>query len=328
MLFKAQPCERVRNQGSAKLLAICFFAFLLAFGGVIVILQPYKRLEGLVGHALTQYAPEGTTIGSIDVSFPLRIRLTELAVPVMVNDSEQRILLDAITGKISFHSLLRGKIRYEVTTDLFGGLVWLRIKPAPGIPTSSGNRPFLALETRTRGLDIAQICDFLQAQVRVEGRCDADFEAEFKEGDVESLNGQGLAIAKEMDIPVAELEGIVLPWNPDSELNLQITAREGAITVETLNLTGGGYDLSGTGVIKIADSLDSSPVDGSFWVLFKEPPTITDENLLQMGGEYIVEAVTNSQSKLYFKLAGTFNQPEWEFDTATSLSSILEQSSQ
>jgi type II secretion system protein N len=309
----------------ATLIGLCLAAGFILACVALLTFHPYARVERLAGNALKRYAPAGTTIDTLDVSFPSDIVLTNVSIPVRVNDRQRHLPVGRLSGRLSILPLLRGKIEAEMTGDFFGGLLWLNVR-FDALPHGSSNDPrFAALQARARRLDIAKLCDFFQTPVVASGRCDADVEAELDERSPTDLKGWTLVKGEQLEIPRIALEKLVLPPNREAGFSARLSAKDRKVFIEKFQLVGTAYDLSGKGVIRLSEPFEDSPIDCSFSAMLKEHVSITDERLARNGAEHVVGTLVATGGKVFLRVTGTLEKPEAQLDAASSLGSILEQ---
>jgi len=314
-----------REHGRTKLIVLfCAIAFTLA---VIAFLwaRSYARLERFAGDLLSSYAPKGTTVGDIDLRFPTTIVLTNLVVPVQVDDRQRQLSIEKLSGKVSPLSLLVGKVRAEMRSDIFGGLLWLDVNADMRLKTLSAEPTSIDLETRARDLDLAQLCEFVQASTIISGKCSADVEAKLDESELTNLKGKALVLGEQIEIPRLDLRDVVLPHNSGVTLSSRLSARDGKVFLDKFQLEGTAYDLSGNGIVTLTDPVDLSKLDCSFTAIFKERPTIKNKDLARGGVDFIIDALISSRSEVSFRVGGTLRDPRPYVDSASSLTSILEQ---
>jgi len=298
--------------------------FLLVCAAVLIA-RPYARAERLVEDTLRRRAPAGTKVGSIDVSFPSNIELTNVSIPVRVNDGQSLLPFGKLSGRLSVLPFLQGRVHAEMNGDIFGGTLWLAIRLDALPRMSSEDSQFVALEARARNLDIATLCNFFQAPIVASGRCDADAEAELDERSLTDSTGWTLVKGEQIDIPRIELDMVSLPPNRQVGLTARLSAEDGTVYIERFELVGTAYDVSGKGRIWLSDPLEDSPIDLSLATTLKEDVSITDDRIAGEGAEHVVSTLIATRSKLFLKVAGTAEHPEVRLDAASSLSSILEQ---
>jgi type II secretion system protein N len=310
----------------ARWVVLCLVGFFFFVCAALLIIRPYERLGRLAGEMLSRYGPPGATFNGIEVSFPSRIVLTNLSFPVRVNDRQRQVSVEKLSGTVSIPSLLRGRPGAEMNSNFFGGILWLKVRSKAlreGIPGYSSS---VALEARARKLDISQLCDFFQAPIAAIGRCDADVEADLDDRYPASLNGEALVMGESVEIPPVELEMLILPTNREAGFTAALSAKDGKVFINSFQFDGTAYELSGNGTIDLSEPLERSLIDCSFSVLFKEPPTVTDESLIGKGAEHVVDALVASRSRMVFRLVGTLKEPEAQFDSASSLDAMIQQS--
>jgi type II secretion system protein N len=302
----------------ALFLGGCFLLLCVA----VLIVRPYSKLERKTERLLSQVVP-GTKVGGVDIDFPLSITLTNLEVPVTLNHQKRPIRIGQASGNLALFPLLKGVVEAELNSDFFGGILWVKAdaKALPGQAGATG--PLVTFDARARQVDLAEVCKFAQAPVQISGRCDIDAEGNVREQQVKSLNGKGLLIANGVEIPPLESESLLLPANRKGEGKARLTAEQGVITVQDFSFTGSAYDLSGAGKIALKEPAETSPIDFSFGIVFKEPFTITDSRLSGSSARSIVEALISSKSKVILKAKGTVGEPEAEIDPASSLLPLM-----
>ena len=307
------------------------YAGLFLAGGIVLlclflmVLHPYARMERAAREVFDRHAPPGATVNAINIAFPFNIVLTNLAVPVQVRDRQRRLLVKKLSGRVSILSFLQGEVKAGMTGDFFGGMLWLDVR-AEAVQDGVNEPSFISFDARARGLDIAEICRFLGEDVVISGSCDADAEAELDERDPSTLKGKALVLGEKVEIPAIDAGALILPKNFEAKFTGKFSAKDGSIFVNKFRLEGLAYDLSGKGKIIISDPLDQSPLDCTFSIIFKEPPTITDEKLVDGGAEYVVGALVAAGTEIFFKLKGTARRPDVQFDPASSLGSLLQES--
>jgi len=327
---EAVPSNKIINlrRGIGLRRAAIFGAGVAVFLAVAVLfLRPYSRLEHIAGEALLRHAPSGTTVNGISVTFPLNIALTNLTVPIEMQGRRQKIEIKELSGKISVLSLLFGELELGMNSDFFGGTLWLDVNTKTSSAGGSSESSHVAFDARAREVDISELAEFLEADVEVKGICDADVEGDLDNDDLARLNGRAIAIGRDIYVPAIDLGSIILPENSDVELKSKLSAKDGKIVVNKLRVKGMAYDLSGTGTIYLSDPLEQSALDGSFSIVFKESPIVGDKSLVNMGAEYVLDALVESGAEVYFKLSGTARSPELELDPSSSIGSLLRNSS-
>ena len=310
--------NRRRNVVRSFALFLASVAILLALA--LFFLRPYARLERIAKAAISHHAPRGTTVGDVRVGFPLNIALSNLAVPVRVEGREREIRIEKLAGRISVLPLLLGKMKVDLSADIFGGKLWLDIS---GESASKGS---LAVEARARRVDIGQLREFLGARFQVSGKCDADVETELDANDLSTLKGHAATVGRDVSIPRIDLGKVILPENSGAECTVGLSAKGGKIYIDKFLVKGTAYDVSGKGTIEISDPFERSPLDGSFSTVFRHPPTITDKRLAGLNTKNLISALVESEMEFFFKVSGTVGRPETSIDPSASISSILKKS--
>ena len=309
----------------AKWIGVCLAGGLALAFIALLISRPYARAERFVDDALKRHAPAGTTIESINISFPSDIVLTNVSIPVRMNGQQRRLPLEKLSGRLSILSLLQGKMETEMNSDFFGGILWLNVR-IDTLPQSSSNGSQLAaFEARARQLDIAKLCTFLQTPIVASGRCDFDAEAELDGRNPTGLRGWTLVKGEQIEIPRVDLDMLSLPPNRQVALTARLSAEDGKLFIEKLQLVGTAYDLSGKGLIRLSEQVEQSAIDCSLSAILKERVSITDERLSRSSAEQIVGTLITTRSKVFLKLTGTLEEPKARLDAASSLGSILDQ---
>ncbi len=311
---------RGRPGGVTKYFLLLAVVIILLLGAAFFLMRPYARLERLARDAISRHAPAGTSIGDLNVVFPLDIILTNLVVPVRVRDRQREIRIEKLTGGVSVLPLLLGELDVGVKADSFGGSLWLDIS----IPASLGEKGSrLGFDVRARGVDIASMGEFLRPNLDIRGRCDLDFEGKLNERDLTTLNGQGLAKGRNIHLPTIDVDRMILPENRGVEFSTRLSASDGKLIFDNLKMDGSAYEMSGQGSIRIKEPVGRSPIDSSFSVVFYDPPTITDRRLANMGAESLMNALVESGAEVFFDLSGPISDPDAEVDLSSSLGSIL-----
>ncbi len=313
--------RRNKSKKSKKKLLLIPVSFLLLILIALVVVQPYRRIESLAGRLLIEQAPPGTRFERVSISFPSRITITKLDVPVRINNHEQRFRLEKMSGNISLTPLLKGEVEAEMNSDFFGGVLWVKVKSNGG--NSSGGEDKTTYEARARQMDLAQLCDFLDASVPLRGSVDVDAEGTVNGLKPASASGQALALGKKIEIPQIEVDPVVLPANHSAELVAKLTSDSGKVSIQDFRLTGSAYDIAGTGKIDLAEKLPESTLDCSPNIVFKERFVVTDRRLSGVNVDGIVDALIKSKSKMYFRVTGTLAEPQAELDSASSLGPLL-----
>lgn len=313
-------------RSAAKYLAACLAGGLILLAAALLVLRPYARLERFAMAALSRHAPPGASVNDISVGFPLDIVLTNLSVPVQMQDRERDILIKELTGSVSMLSLVRGELKVEINADFFGGSLWLDISTGSPSRLGSSESSHLAFDARARGVDIAKTSEFLGAGLQLLGDCDADVEGELNGRNLATLKGWAFARGRDIHMPPLDFDKVTLPENYDVEFAAKLSAREGKILIDQLLIDGTAYRMSGKGVIRISDPLEQSPIDCSFSVVFREPPTFIDRRFAGMGAEYLMDAIVESGAEVFFNLSGSVRKPEVDLDASSSIASILQES--
>jgi len=289
-----------------------------------LVIQPYSRLERRAAVLIDQLAPPGTTVGAIDIGFPLTVEMTSLVVPFEIDGEQREISVEKLTGNLSLTQLVRGKFGASMTSDLFGGSVWLHIQTNSLRRGKTLDNPRLTIETRARDLDVAALCDFFEAPTMASGRCDADVEAQLNGTTLMSLQGKALVIGKNIEVPPIKVEGLMLPENHDGRLTATLVAKDESVLIKDLRFAGTAYDFSGNGAIRLLKPLEESALDCLVSAIFKEPFFIADERFSGRAAEDIVDTLVASQSTVFFKLRGTLGKPKMRLDPAASLQSLTQ----
>jgi type II secretion system protein N len=287
---------------------------------VFLFIRPYARLERIAKTAISHHAPPGTTVGDIRVGFPLNIALSDLAIPVKVDGRQREIRISHLAGRISVLPLLLGRMKVDLSADIFGGRLWLDLS---GKSASKGS---LTVDARTRRMDIDRLCDFWGTRLRLSGTCDADVETELVSSDITTLKGNAVAMGRDVSIPRIDLGRVILPENSRAECTVKLSAKGGKIYIETFDVSGTAYDVSGKGTIQLSDPFEYSPLDGAFSTVFREPPKITDKRLAGVNTSQLMGALTESKAKVFFKVSGTVGHPKTKLDPSASIGSILKSS--
>lgn len=317
------PKEKMKSRArsTVKYLGLCLAAGVILAAGALFFLRPYTRLEVMIRTAVSHHAPPGTTIGDVTARFPLNIVITDLVVPVPVQGREREIRIGELSGGVSVLPLLLGKLQADISADFFGGTLWL------DIIAESPARGHLTFDARARGVDIGRLSEVLGAPRGFEGHCDADVEGELDGGNIETIKGRALVMGRGVSIPRLDLGRVILPANRDAEFTVGLSAGQGMINFDKLVAKGAAYDVSGKGTLRISEPFERSPLDCSFSMVFRQPPTITDEKFSGMGAEYLMGALVETGAEVFFNVSGTAGEPEAKLDTSSSIGSILKKSS-
>jgi len=311
-----------RPRGVKKILALGLVGAIVFLGAAVFLLRPYARIERLAEGAFSRHAPPGSTIGAISVGFPMDIVLTGLSVPVRVQNREREIRIEKLRGGVSLLPLLLGELKVGMRSDFFGGTMWLDLtvdSPAALVEAGSSG---IAFDARARGVDIARMGGFLASGQGLSGRCDADLKGRLDERDLRTLSGGAVAMGRGIRIPVLYIAKAIIPENHDVDFSARLSAKEGKIFIDSLRLDGAAYDLSGEGAIVISEPFESSPIDGSFSVVFKTPPTIDDPRLGGPGIRLMLNALVESGTAVPFKLFGDVRKPQARIDVASLIGSF------
>jgi type II secretion system protein N len=312
---------RSRRRSALKFLALCLVCGAILAAGALFLLRPYERLEKMIRTVASNNAPPGAAVGDVSVGFPLRVVITDLVAPVPVQGRDREIRIDKLTGSVSALSLLMGKLRFNISSDLLGGTLWMDVS------AESPARGRLVFDVRARGVDIGRLSEILGDQSGIRGSGDVDLEGELVGGDPTTLEGRMLAMGRNVSVPRLDLGRVILPANNSAKFTATITAERGTISFDKLEVEGAAYDLYGAGTIRIADPFERSPMDCKFSMVFRQPPILADKRLAGRGSEYLMDAVVESGAEVFFKVSGTVEDPEASLDISSSLGSILKQSS-
>ena len=315
-----------KTTAMVKYFILCLLIGILLVCVAIFMIHPYRRAEKIAGDMLTRYAPTGTTVSGISVAFPLNVVLTNLSVPLRVQNRQRQLMVREVSGKLAILPLLQGTVDAGMNADFFGGTLWLDLKTENPAKSSSDVLSFFTFDARAREMDIAQVCTFFGSSIFVSGLCNADAEGELDERDPTTLKGQALLIGEEIGIPPLFIKGLILPENSDARFTAKLSAKNGTLLIEKLRLNGTAYKLSGNGEVKISDPLELSPINGSFSMIFHEPPIITEEQIADAGGEEMLETLVESGAEVFFTVNGPAKRPDVQLDPKTSLGSLLEKS--
>lgn len=313
----SHKAERSRSASVRKRTLASIAAVILVACVALLTVHPYARLGRLAQQMVREHAPAGMTISDITVSFPSNIVLTNLVLPVQVNDQLRQVRVEKASGQVSILSLLRGMVNAEMNSDFFGGLLWVKFRTEPS-PEGSP----VAFEARARKMDISQLCDFFQAPVKASGRCDLDVEAEVDEHDVRKLNGKALALGNQIEVPPLELDKLSLPTNREGKLNAKLSAGNGKILIQNFKFDGTAYNLSGQGEIILSEPFEQSRLKCSASGIFKEHFSINDDRL--QGAQQIADTLVATQSELFFKIGGTIEKPDVQLDAGSSVGSLMQ----
>jgi type II secretion system protein N len=305
------PRSRARN----LVLLLAGMVILLALA--IFFLRPYARLERIARVAISHHAPPGTAVGDVRVGFPLNITLSNLTIPVRVDGRRRELQMEELAGRISVLPLLLGKMKVDMSADIFDGKLWLDLSG------ESASKGALAIDARTRRVDIGKLREFLGSRLKVSGNFDADVETELNAKELTTLKGNATAMSRDVSIPRIDLGKVVLPENSRAECTIGLSAEGGKIHINKFLVKGTAYDISGKGTINISDPFEYSPLDGSFSTVFRQPPTITDKRLAGLNTKYLMGALVESESEVFFKISGTVGNPEASLDPSASIGSIL-----
>jgi len=205
------------------------------------------------------------------------------------------------------------------TIDFFGGSLWLEIIDALPPDADAESAP-ITFEARARNLDVAQISTASGSPFKGSGIADADVEAEVDVVDINdltSLTGKALIAAKQIELSPVDLGLLRLPPNRKAGFNADLAAEDGSLLINGFRFEGTAYDLSGDGIIQIANPTEHSAIELSLLVLLKEAPTITDQALAQTGAAVIIDALVAGQTELPIKILGTLEKPEVQLDTSS-----------
>lgn len=290
---------------------------------LLLIVRPYRRLEHMTQRIIQSYAPDGTRVGGVTVRFPASITITKLEVPLRVNGQERRFRVEKLRGNLSLLPLLKGVADAELNSDFFGGVLWVKAQTGADSAGSAGSSSRILFDARARGMDLSQLCKFLEAPVSATGRIDLDMDGNMDKRNPLSISGEALAIGKQVEVPSVVLESLVLPANRAGEVLSRISAENGNLTIREFKLTGTAYNITGTGTVALKEPAEQSPLDCSLGILFKERFSITDRRLSRDSAESIVNALVSSKSKVFFKISGTVGDPKGDLDTTQSLGPLL-----
>ncbi len=309
----------------AKVLGIGFVIAILLVCVGIFLLHPYRLAEELAADIFERYAPAGTTVNGISVSFPFNIVLTNLTVPIQVQDQQQQLVVKRASGKVSILSLLQGTVDVGMNADFFGGTLWLDLQAEGAATNDPDTLPLIVFDARAREIDMVQLCTFFGSPVLISGVCNADAEGEVDENNLATLKGRALVIGQHMAIPPFPVKGFIIPENSGAGVSAKLSARDGKIHVERFRMNGSAYELAGKGEIVISDPPEQSPVYGSFSMVFHEAPVVVDENLDEAGAEEILGVLVEAGAEIYFRVTGTAGHPDVRVDAKSSLDSFLKQ---
>jgi type II secretion system protein N len=293
--------------------------FLLLLSILLLIARPYKRIERKIRQTLSERAP-AVKIGAIDVRFPLHFTASDVEVPLKINQQQRPLRMEELKGNLSILALLKGHANAEMKSDLLGGTVWLKVQS--GEPEKTTGDSLLVFDARARQLDLEQVSELVQAPIRISGRCNVDVEGNMKNGKVDSITGDGLCIANNVDVPSVDLDSLALPANHTGEGKAKITARQGVVSIQDFLFAGSAYIISGTGTITVNEPAEKSQVNCSFGIVFKEKFTITDPSLSEAGPD-LVDALIKSGTKVVFAVTGPIDRPKTDLDPAATLIPLM-----
>ena len=158
----------------------------------------------------------------------------------------------------------------------------------------------------------------LSLPIRASGACDIDATAKVDELNPTKFSGRVSVTGKDIRVSSVDLEIFSLPRSSGVALDVSLLAKDGEIQVERLTMKGTGYDLSGTGKIRLSRLLENSPINISFSIIFKEPPTLKSRELIALGAEHFMDRLVTARTKLPFKLIGTLESPKIQMARGSS----------
>jgi type II secretion system protein N len=318
------PVEKTRT--GKKVLGLSFLVVIALACAAVFFMHPYRRAEAIAGDMLVRYAPPGTTVNGISVGFPLHIVLTNLSVPVQLQHRRRQLVVEKVSGNVSILSLLQGVVDVGMNADFFGGMLWLDLKTDAETTAAERVSSAVFFDARAREISLEQLCTFLESPIFVSGSFDADAEGELDERHLRTLNGKALVIGEDVLLPPLTIRGLILPENPNTEVTAKLSAGDGKVLVEKLRMNGSAYALSGNATVWISDPPESSPIHGSFSMVFNEAPIVMDKRLVESGARDLMDLVVSSGAEVFFKLDGTVEHPDVRLDPESSLNSMLQKS--
>ncbi|GAB4338564.1 MAG: hypothetical protein Kow0099_12760 [Candidatus Abyssubacteria bacterium] len=313
----------IRSRTTSKLL-LSLAALVILVGAAAIVVRPYSRLERVAEALFAEYAPPGAVAGEIDLGFPATVTVSGLTLPVHVNGRERRVSFEKLSGAFSIPALLRGKMGAELSGDLFGGILWLKLlagRPARGL---AWNDSSLSIDARARNVDITKLCAFFESPLLISGVCDADIQAQTDGSDITQVKAQGLVLGEQMALPQIPIEKLVLPACRNGRLTAEFEASDGTLTMRTFRFTGSAYDLVGQGILTLTDPPQQGAIEGTFQATFKEPPVVTDRDLVRMGADAFANSLAESKTEIPLRLYGTLEEPRLQLDPASSLGTLLQ----
>lgn len=225
------------------------------------------------------------------------------------------------TDKEKLESLLALVRKKKVLdADFFGGT--LHIEDNTGDQPNGEESSFVSFEAQAEGLDVSQVFAYLKLDGKASGDCNADVEADFDQSDPSTLNGAAQVTCEKMTIPPIDLTMILTPRSERAALDFAASAEDGTVVIQRLRLIGTAYSIAGTATIRLADKPEKSSIEGSFAVVFNEPPTFTDEGASAQVAQYMLYALAGSGSEILVKLSGLLLDPNVELTADTPIGSI------
>ncbi len=189
-------------------------------------------------------------------------------------------------------------------------------------PRGAVDGPITILDAKAVGIDVYELCELLSLPIRARGTCDMDVTTDIAGFELAKLNGRASIIGRDLRVSSVDLEMVALPSTRNAVFTANLVARDGEIRIKSLALKGTAYDLSGTGKIRLSDPLENSRIDFSFSIVFKEPPTLKDRRLIELGAGALMDGLAASGMKLPFKLVGTLESAKIEPGPGSPLAAL------
>ncbi|MBI4831886.1 MAG: hypothetical protein HY801_10110 [Candidatus Lindowbacteria bacterium] len=211
------------------------------------------------------------------------------------------------------------------STNLLGGDLWLYPDTVTQAGQSSNNAALRSFKASGKKLDLGRVCDLFPSPIKAAGNCDAEMAVKLDERNPTGLSGWATFNGEQVTLSSIDAGVLGLPTNRQASLSAKLSAGGGKIFIESFAVAGKAYDLSGGGVIRLSGSPQQKSIDFSFSVVFKEPPTVRDRELVRMGAGQYVDSLVASRTAVPLRLVGPLKNPAVQPVPGSALDSLLKQ---
>ena len=285
--------------------------------------RPYSSLSARLETFARELAPPGSVIEGVAVRFPAQVRVARVEIPTAPRGQLPPLMLRDLTGSTALGSWLRRQPEIRLSTRVWGGTLSAQGAPSRPVSPSATTLPPLRVTVEARQVRLDELVAWLgvpdvwrgQVRMHLTGTVDPTY----PRASVLSLQVSG----RELHIPQLDFGDVVLP--PNTRATVQGTAlyRDERLEMQTLHVSGTGYDLEATLRIVVQDPLDQSPVRGRVSLQLKEKALIRRADVSEETANAMMQVLIATGGRVHARIAGTVRRPEAEVDESETLRSLL-----